>query len=171
MPTICGIPGFGRVRKRDTLGGMASPRYMAEHMIMPAFLRELGATAVLDAIQWRDADFFIPVWMGAGFRFSPVLLYTQRGDWRIGAITLPQPRESSEAYFAAFVGRTSDSGACRYFLLESAESVMDQRRYTVLGEWAGTTHRNYGEGPPFTGDLVNDHAAFVDAVVEVCASG
>ncbi len=150
---------------------MASPRYLAEHFLMPRYIREVGYAAVLAAVERRDADFFIPVWMEAGFRFSPMLLYTQRGDWRIGVLTLPQPRELTEAYLAAVVGRASDPSFGRYFLLETAESVMDGRRYTVLGEWNETRHGNHGEGPAFTGDIVNDHATFVDAVVEACARG
>lgn len=150
---------------------MSTPRYIAEHMLMPRFLREVGGAAVLDAIQRRDADFFIPVWMQAGFRFSTMPLYTARGDWRIGVLTLPLPRQTTEAWLAAFVGRTTDPTYCRYFLLEDAESIFDGRKYTVIGEWDGSTHKNNGEGPGITGDLVNDHSAFVDAVLQVCAQG
>lgn len=150
---------------------MSSPRYMAEHMVMPRFIREIGVQTVLGAIERRDADFFIPVWMQAGFRFSPMLMYTVRGEWRVGVISLPQPRELTEAYLAAIVGRSSDPAYGRYFLWETAESVLDQRQYTILGEWNGASHGNHGEGPPFTGDLVNDHAAFLDAVIDACARG
>jgi hypothetical protein len=147
---------------------MSSPRYLAEHMIMPRFLRETGFGNALAAIQRRDADYFIPVWMKAGFRFSPTLLFTERGDWRVGVLTLPQPREITEAYLAAIVGRISDPTHGRYFLLETAESIADKRKHTVLGEWNETRHGNFGEGPPFTGNLPSDQAAFVDRVLDVC---
>lgn len=68
---------------------MGSPRYLAEHMLMPRFLREQGAPAVLDAIERNDADFFIPVWMDAGFRFTPKLVYRTRGELLLGVLTLP----------------------------------------------------------------------------------
>jgi hypothetical protein len=150
---------------------MGSPRYIAEHMLMPRFVRESGYPTVMAAIQRRDADFFIPVWMQAGFRFSATLLFTERDDWRVGVITLPQPRAITEAYFAAVVCRISDPSYGRYFLWETAESIFDQRQYTVIGEWKESSHGNFGEGPPFTGDLVNDHAAFVDKIIDICAKG
>lgn len=35
---------------------MASPRYIAEHLIMPGFLREQCTAAVLDAIERSDTE-------------------------------------------------------------------------------------------------------------------
>jgi len=132
---------------------VASPRYLAEHLVMPRFLREQGATAVLDAIERNQADFFLPVWAEAGFRFTPRLMALARGELRIGVLTLPTPREATEAYLAAIVGKAPDPGVLRYFLWEKSESVLDAKPHTMLSEWAGGAHRNYGEGPPFTGDL------------------
>ena len=143
---------------------MSSPRYVAAHLVLPRFLREKGAAPALDAIERNDADFFIPVWMEAGFRFTSRLFYTTRDDLRIGVLTLPTPREWTEAYFAGIVGKSADASGFRYFLWEKGEDTG-----TVIGEWAGTTHRNYGAGPAFTGDLAGDRGKFVDRVAELCS--
>ena len=149
---------------------MASPRYIAAHMLMPAFLRDQGLGPILEAIEREDADFFIPVWFRAGFRFSPILLAHSSGDFRIGVVTLPMPREMAEGYLAVFVGKHGDPSFARYFVWEQSISVMnpDEPR-TVVGEWSERGHTNHGSGPPFTGDLVADCAAFVGRVLALCA--
>ena len=147
---------------------MSSPRYLAAHLLLPRFLREQGAVTVLDAVERNDADFFIPVWMQAGFRFTSRLFHQSADGLRVGVLTLPMPREPTEAWFAAVVGSTSDPAYLRYFLWEKGESVLDNRPRTVITEWAGSQHRNYGEGPPFAGDLAGDRAAFVARVIETC---
>jgi hypothetical protein len=131
---------------------------------MPRFVREKGSAAALDAIERDDGEFFVPVWMEAGFRFTPRLMHATRGELRIGVLTLPMPREWTEAYLAAIVGKASDANLLRYFLWEKGEDAG-----TVIGEWAGATHRNYGAGPAFTGDLAGDRDKFVDRVAGLCA--
>ena len=149
---------------------MGSPRYLAEHVLMPRFLRERGASAALDAIERNDADFFILVWMEAGFTFTPKLFYRTAAGLRVGALTLPMPRAPTEAWLAAVVGSASDPGYLRYLLWERGESLSDEAPQTVIGEWSGSTHRNFGAGPPFTGSLGNDCAAFLARVVQICKS-
>jgi hypothetical protein len=146
---------------------MSSPRYFAAHMVLPRFVREKGASAVRDAIERDDADFFIPVWMEAGFRFTTRLFHQAAGDLRIGVLTLPMPRQPTEAWFAAIVVSAPDPAYLRYFLWEQGESL-DGRPSTVVAEWSGTGHLNFGEGPPFTGNLANDRDAFVARVLQIC---
>jgi len=146
---------------------MSSPRYFAAHLILPRFAREKGAATVLDAIERNDADFFIPVWMEAGFRFTPRFVYQVTGGLRLGVLTLPMPRQPTEAWFAAIVASASDPAYLRYFLWEQGESV-DGNARTVVTEWSGTGHLNYGDGPPFTGDLAGDRGAFVARVAQIC---
>lgn len=75
-------------------------------------------------------------------------------------ITLPQPVEMPEAYFAAFVHRpegddllNSKQVFTRYFTLEYGQR-MDGSARTVLCEWnAEGSHLNYGDGPPPQMDL------------------
>src|SRR5262245_32450255 len=146
---------------------MSSPRYLAEHLIMPRFLREKGAAAALDAVERNDADFFIPVWMEAGFRFTTRLFHQAAGDLRIGVLTLPMPRQPTEAWFASIVGAASDPASLRYLLWEQGESL-DGKPSTVVAEWPGSSHLNYGEGTPCTGALANDRDAFVARVMQIC---
>ena len=146
---------------------MLSPRYLAEHLILPRYLREQGGAAALNAIDGRDADFFIPVWAEAGFRFTPRMVHTANQDFRVGVITLPQPREDTEGYLAAIVGRVSDPSEWGYFVLESSTSL-DGTPRTVVGEWSGSKHANFGSGPPFTGNIEDDVVAFIEAVLVIC---
>jgi len=160
-----------------------SRRYLAEHIYLPQFVRQQGAAAVLDAISREDEVFFRPVWMEAGFRFTPDMFVVDHGDLQVGVITLPTPQESPEAYLAAIVGSARDPNFVRCFLLEQGSGVAneimkmlgaapaeDAGDPTVLGEWEGSTHRNHGAGPPITGDYVGDVAAFVRAVTTACQS-
>jgi len=144
-----------------------SPRYLAEHLILPRFLRERGGAAALDAIHERDADFFIPVWAEAGFRFTPRMVHTTNQGYRLGLITLPAPREDTEAYFAAIVGSESIPLDWGYFVLESSTSI-DGTPRTVIGEWSDGRHMNFGSGPAFTGNLEDDAVAFIESVLEIC---
>ncbi len=139
-----------------------SPRYFAEHFLMPRFLAERGAAAVLAAIEARDAEFFVPVWMEAGFRFTPTFLTTTHGAWSIGLLTFPKPKQMTEAYFGVVVGRADDASFLRYFLLE--ESVQNT---TVVGESREGRHVNYGQGPPFSGDLATDAWSFTQRVIAI----
>ena len=124
---------------------------------------------MLEAIERNDADFFIPVWMEAGFRFTSRLFHQSMDGFRVGVLTLPMPRQPTEAWFAAIVGSASDPGYLRYFLWEQGESLDDKPR-TVVAEWSATGHLNYGDGPPFTGDLAGDRAAFVARVMRICGT-
>jgi hypothetical protein len=144
-----------------------SPRYLAEHLIMPRYLREQGPAAALDAIRDRNPDFFIPVWMEAGFQFTPRMVHTGAQGYRLGLITLPAPRDDTEGYFAAIVGNEANPLDWGYFVLESSTSIDGSTR-TVIGEWADGRHLNFGSGPAFTGSLEDDAVAFIESVLEIC---
>jgi hypothetical protein len=147
--------------------GGPSPRYLAEHFIMPRFLRERGASACLDAIAAKDDAFFIPVWFEAGFQFRPMFLSSTHGPYRIGIMTFPRPRESTEAYVGVVVGRADDPAFLRYFLWEESISFTGEPA-TVLGEWdAASKHLNYGAGPKFSGSFENDIAELTRQVVAI----
>jgi hypothetical protein len=141
-----------------------SPRYIAEHMILPRFMHEAGAGAVLDAIEQHDADFFIPVWMQAGFRFTPRLIYLTFEDLRVGILTFPAPREPTEGFLGVFVAKPGDSGFFRYFVWETSVGL-DGAPGTVIGEWRDSKHINHGAGPPQTGNLPNDAYELAKAVL------
>lgn len=141
-----------------------TPRYVAEHYLMPLFLEERGANAVLAAIDAKNADFFAPVWMRAGFRFTPALLYVTQSGYRIGILTFPQPSDIPEAYLGAVVGKTADPSFLRYFLWEEGPFG------TVIGEWNGDGHTTYGAGPNFTGNLQSDAWEFAQRVLAVLSA-
>ncbi len=139
---------------------------MAEHFLFPAFLRAHGIEAVLRAIEFRDSQFFTPVWVEAGFRFTPNLLYAVHAGYRIGAVTFPTPRELTEAYMGVVIGRHDDPSFARYFTLELSVSLLDQKRCTVLGEWdAFGRHMNHGPGPEPSGNLPTDVWNFAQAAL------
>ena len=146
---------------------MISPRYLAEHLILPRYLREQGAVAALDAIQARNPEFFTPIWMEAGFQFTPRMVHTANQGYRLGLITLPAPRDDTEAYFAAIVGNEANPLDWGYFVLESSTAIDGSAR-TVIGEWADGQHLNFGSGPAFTGNLEDDAVAFIENVLEIC---
>ncbi len=145
-----------------------SPRFFAEHNIMPRFLRERGASACLAAIEAKDDAFFIPVWFEAGFRFSPVFSHAVHGQHRIGIMTFPRPRRATEAYVGVVVGRVDDPTALRYFLWEESLSVAGEKG-TMIGEWDGSTHRNHGAGPRMSGDLEADLVELTRRIVALLA--
>ena len=135
---------------RRILGAMPSPRYLAEHALLPKFLKERGANEVFAAFARGDRGFFDPVWVEAGFRFQPRLDFDEIEGMRLGLMTLPTPREATEAYFAVMVGNVAEPDLLRYFLWEKGDPG------TFITEWQSGKHLNYGEGPPFTGDLGAD---------------
>src|SRR5436190_4447488 len=100
-----------------------SRRYLAEHIYLPRYVREQGAANVLDAISREDEVFFRPVWMEAGFRFTPQMFIVDHGDLQIGVLSLPMPQESPEAYVFAAVGHGKQPQYLRCFLLEQGSGV------------------------------------------------
>jgi len=149
---------------------MASHRYIAEAVILPRFIKERGVHAVLDAVERKDTDFFIPVWFEAGFQFTPHLVYSVSGPLRVGVIAFPMPRESTEAYLGIVVGSTKDPAVSRYLTWElSAKLGFEGETGTIIGEWSDRGHGNFGRGPAFTGNLPNDLKAVVDRVLDIVA--
>ncbi|MCI0485291.1 MAG: hypothetical protein L0229_01695 [Blastocatellia bacterium] len=68
-------------------------------------------------------------------------------------ISMPEPRAIAEAHFIAIVltGELSEAVASdqiefRYFTLECG-THMDGTERTVMCEWSGDTHMNFGDGP------------------------
>ena len=119
-----------------------SPRYLAEHFLLPKFLKERGAADVFAAFGRGDRNFFIPVWFEAGFRFQPWLDFSEVEGLRLGLMSLPNPREATEAYLAVVVGKVSDPTLLRYFLWEKGEGC------TFVTELASGKHLKFGVGPP-----------------------
>jgi hypothetical protein len=148
----------------------ASPRYVAEHLILPRFIAQSGPLEVLAALERNDADFFIPVWMEAGFRFTPRFFVKSSGPFRVGALTFPMPREQTEGWLGVIVARSDAPPWFRYFVWEKSVEIMTGADATVIAEWRGDTHVNHGKGPAFTGQLPDDVWTFADAAVRLCGT-
>ena len=141
---------------------MASRRYLAVHFLLRDLLREVGATRALDAIAAKDAEFFARVWIEAGFKFAPLFLHEAKDGWRLGLITLPAPRESTEAYVALVAAPMSAPDSHRYMLWEKGSpSPFDGSAQTFLCEWTGSGHIVHDDGPAYTGQLDRDAPAFI----------
>ncbi len=141
---------------------MASRRYLAVHFLLRDLIREVGPGRALDAIASRDADFFARVWIEAGFKFTPLFLHEAKDGWRLGLITLPAPRESTEAYVALVASPATAPTTHRYILWErGSPSPFDQSAQTFLCEWTSRGHITHDDGPPYTGQLDVDAPAFL----------
>ncbi len=148
---------------------MVSHRYVAEAFVLPRFLKERGITAVLDAVERNEPDFFIPVWFEAGFRFSPMLHHRVVGALRLGVISFPMPKEPGEAYLAVVVGSPRDATVARYFTWELGLRLGfdDQETGTVIGEWGERGHSNFGPGPAFTPDFASAMESVILRVIDI----
>ena len=141
---------------------MASRRYLAVHFLLRDYLREAGPARALDAIAAKDADYFARVWQEAGFRFAPLFLHEEKDGWRLGLITLPAPRESTEAYVALVASPSAAPGEHRYILWEKGSpSPFDGTAQTFLCEWTARGHVTHDHGPSYTGQLDLDAPAFL----------
>lgn len=142
---------------------MASRRYLAVHVLLRDLLREVGPTRALDAIAARDTELFARVWTEAGFKFAPLFLYEAKDGWRLGLITLPAPRESTEAYVALVASPMAAPATHRYILWEKGSpSPFDGSAQTFICEWTAVGHVTYDDGPPYTGQLERDAPAFIE---------
>jgi hypothetical protein len=112
-----------------------------------------------------NTDFFIPIWMEAGFRFTPRFFLKQTGPFRIGVLTFPMPREQTEGWLGVVVARSDAPPWFRYFIWEKSVDLMSGAETAVTGEWRGTTHVNHGPAPDFAPD---DIWVFVDGVLRLC---
>lgn len=151
---------------------MASRRYLAVHFLLRDFLREVGARRALDAMQAQDVDFFARIWTEAGFRFAPMFICRHEGGWRLGLITLPAPRESTEAYVALVASPDAAPHTHRYILWEKGSpSPFDGAPQTFLCEWTARGHVTLDDGPPYTGVLDVDAPAFLARCRALLAGG
>lgn len=90
------------------------------------------------------------------FDSSEIQVYNQRvNDFPCAIIKFPDPQKITEAHMVAVIAEVNlnegfpknpDSVQARFLTLEKGYSESDQS-ITVLGEWSGGTHLNFGEGP------------------------
>lgn len=84
------------------------------------------------------------------------------GDAEGLLINLPAALHVAEAIFV-MVTPLNPPSSRRFFALDAGWDVVNQRPYTVLGEWSDRGHTNHGDGPAADGD------AFIAAVARACS--
>ena len=146
---------------------MASALDTIAHVVLPNLMKLKGASVVVSAMERRDVSLFQPVWTQCGVEHTPQVLAKERGDWRLGILSLPAPKEMGEAFMCAFVAKKNDAAMTKYFTLEHDYVLATKSTRTTLCEREGQRTRKIGDGPPITGDFTADAAAFIDAVMLV----
>lgn len=151
--------------KADLLANQTHHHYVLAHVLLPelCFADPCRFFAHMES-QHRQA-FLGGVWAnlltGCGlegqppFRLSDIGIELARlGGHPAVLVRMPTPRFPSEAYMACIVLKVSQldqpspnvKPEVRYFTLEKSMGEKGEDR-TVLGEWAGENHLNYGYGP------------------------
>ena len=131
--------------------------YAIAHQMLPGLFFQ-DPEKFIETMQTNGAEFLHYLWKKAG-EYSKsndqnairqfAVAVTPVGDTQIGIITLPTPKFTTEAFFVATVYRPTSSETpqyIRYITLEYGEPL-EGDPHTVLCEWQGDIHRNYGDGP------------------------
>ena len=147
---------------------MASALDTIAHVVLPNLMKLKGASTLVGAMERRDLTPFSQVWTQTGVAHNPQSVAKERGDWRIGVLSLPKPNEMGEAFMCAFVAKKNDAAITRYFTLEHDYVLATKKERTVVCEREGQrTVKHGGDGPPITGDFQVDASAFVEAIIGV----
>ena len=144
---------------------MASALDTIAHVVIPNVMKLKGAATLVSGMERRDASAFAQVWQQTGVEHTPQVIAKEKGDWRIGVMSLPKPSAMGEAYLCAFVTKKNDPSVTRYFTLEYDYVLATKTEQTILCEREGSLTKKRGDGSPFTGDVQADASAFVDAIV------
>ena len=151
---------------------MSKPRqqyYAIAHQMLPGLFFQ-DPEMFINTLKTAGAEFLHYLWKKAG-EYADAddqtatralgAAVTPVANTQIAIITLPEPKFTTEAFFAAAVYRPADGEQppyLRYITLEYGE-LLEGDPYTVLCEWQGDIHRNYGDGPAAQVEL------FLQAVV------
>jgi hypothetical protein len=138
--------------------------YLFAHRMMPTIFFQ-DPEKFIGTLNEHGMPFLRFLWDRAGQVLEPALMlpgdgldYQTRGledGTRIVAISLPAPQAITEAYFVALVYRPvmlQHEAIARCFTLEYGRSVFNDQPRTVLCEWSGSSHLNYGDGPEPTAE-------------------
>lgn len=153
---------------------MGSQHYYFVHRALPQLLQENTSYYVNGLASEEGPDFLNRVWQKCGEinnENSPstgLNRFTVKisDDCYAVVIRMPEPEDFTEAYYSAIVywpnrpsGPEGGEPNYRYFTLELGEAE-DGSHNTMLCEWQGGRHGNFGEGPP------PDERAFLQAVIK-----
>ncbi|NVB77262.1 MAG: hypothetical protein HOV81_02605 [Kofleriaceae bacterium] len=145
---------------------MASALDTIAHVVLPNVMKLKGASTLVGALERRDVSPFAQVWQQTGVEHNPQTIAKEKGDWRVGVLSMPKPSEMGEAYMCAFVAKKNDQTVARYFTLDYDYVLATKTEKTVLCDQEMGRMIKRGDGPPITGDFAADASAFIDAVVD-----
>jgi hypothetical protein len=138
------------------------------HVILPNLMKLKGASVVVSAIERRDVSIFAHVWQQTGVDHTPQVLAKERNEtWRIAILSMPTPKEMSEAYMVAFVAKKNDAAITRYFTLEYDYVLATKSTRTILCEVDRGKTTKFGEGPKLASDFQTDAGAFIEAIMNI----
>jgi hypothetical protein len=138
--------------------------YEYAHRTLPNIVHRIGAGLVHNAEDRDLTPALVDLWSEIGLglpeeqRLDPAGLsatYEPGPPVPMVIITMPPAYHMVEAHFAAIV---AIADKVRYLVLEESWSPLQDRRATVIGEWAADGHFNLGLGPP------PQRQAFLEAV-------
>ena len=144
-----------------------TPAYAVAHVFLPNLIKLKTAGVLVSTLERKDKSHIDSVWTQAQVVHDPFLKTVARDPYRIAVIGLPPPKDMGEAYLVAMVVKQSDPGFWRYYLLEHDFVLAKKANRTLLCERDIRDHKKHGEGPPITGNMETDAAAFVDAFMEL----
>ena len=134
------------------------------HLVLPNVMKLKGASTLVGAMERRDTSPFAHVWQQTGIEHAPQVIAKEKGDWRIGVMSMPAPGAIGEAYLVAFVAKKNDAAITKYFTLEYDYVLATKSTKTVVCEREGNRTIRRGDGPAYAGDFQADASAFVDAL-------
>ncbi len=146
---------------------MASALDTIAHVVIPNVMKLKTAATLISAAERRDPSPFAQVWQATGMTYTPQLIAMEKGDYRFGVMSLPQPTQMGEAHLCAFVAKKNDPAITRYFTLQHDYVLATKQTKTVMAEREGARMTKKGDGPAVTGDFQADANAFVDAMMEI----
>ncbi|HEY4178322.1 MAG TPA: hypothetical protein VGM90_15855 [Kofleriaceae bacterium] len=144
-----------------------SPTYALAHVFLPNLVKLKGAATVQGVIDRKEKFFFDQVWAQAHVTHLPTLYSEIRGDYKIGVIDLPPPKDMGEAFFVAVVAKQGDPQFGKFYLLEHDYVLATKSDRTLVTEREGTKHSKHFDGPVLTNDKTADAKAFVEAFMEL----
>ena len=148
---------------------MPSPLDTIAHLVLPNVMKLKTAATLVAAAERRDGSPFAHVWQQTGIAHTPQLSAKEKGDFRVGVMSLPVPTQGGEAYMCAFVVKKTDPSSAYYFTLEYDYVLATKQAKTIVCSREGQRTVKHGDGPAITGDFQADATAFVEAIVEVLA--
>ena len=155
----------------------SSPVNTLAHTLLPNLVKLKGHTAFVMAVERKDKPFFAQTWQQSYIEHDPKFFYVTKENvdktimYRIGIVSLPEPKEMGDAYMLGSVVKKNDAAFGRLFLLEKDWVMKTKQDKTTVTEreGAGASGRRmvHFDGPQLTGTWESDAQGFVNAFMEL----